>query len=387
MAWRMAREKSDFTMYAPHLKKMIAIKKQIAEKIGYEKHPYDALLDSFEEELTVDELDSVFDALTPRLQKILKKLVDSGSPFRKESKLAKSKYDIPRVDELNHDILNLLQYDTKRFRMDVSTHPFTETMGLNDVRITTRYEGTDFKKSIFSTIHEAGHALYDLQCDQSLSVTPLAGGSSLALHESQSRFWENIVGRSLPFVQLIAPLIRNQVSFANQVTDDELYLYFNNVNADYIRVDADEVTYNLHIALRYEIEKKIFGDDLSISEIPEFWNDRMEQLLGVRPTKDSQGVLQDTHWSSGLFGYFPTYTLGNLVSAIIASKMRKDMEDYEEEIRRGNFEPIREWLRLKIHQYGSVYAPKVLLNKSLNEGYNPDYFVTYIETKYLAPEV
>ena len=385
MTWRVAREKSDFMMYAPHLKKMIEIKKQIAEKIGYQKHPYDALLDSFEQELTVDELDNVFGALTPRLQKILKKLVDSGSPFLKESKLVKSKYDIQRVDKLNHGILTLLQYDTKRFRMDVSTHPFTETMGLNDVRITTRYEGTDFKKSICSTIHEAGHALYDLQCDQSLSVTPLEGGSSLVLHESQSRFWENIVGRSLPFVQLIAPLIRKQVSFANQATDDELCLYFNNVNADYIRVDADEVTYNLHIALRYEIEKKIFGDELSVSEIPEFWNDRMEQLLGVRPTKDSQGVLQDTHWSSGLFGYFPTYTLGNLVSAIIASKMRKDLEDYEEEIRRGNFKPIREWLRLKIHQYGSVYAPKVLLNKSLNEGYNPDYFVTYIETKYLAP--
>jgi carboxypeptidase Taq len=385
MVWRVAREKSDFMMYAPHLKKMIEIKKQIAEKIGYEKHPYDALLDSFEEELTVDELDNVFGALTPRLQKILKKLVDLGSPFLKESKLGKSKYDIQRVDELNHDILTLLQYDMKRFRMDVSTHPFTETMGLNDVRITTRYEGTDFKKSICSTIHEAGHALYDLQCDQSLSVTPLEGGSSLALHESQSRFWENIVGRSLPFVQLIAPLIRKLISFANQVTDDELYLYFNNVKADYIRVDADEVTYNLHIALRYEIEKKIFGDELSVSEIPEFWNDRMEQLLGVRPTKDSQGVLQDTHWSSGLFGYFPTYTLGNLVSAIIASKMRKDLQDYEEEVRRGNFKRIREWLRLKIHHYGSVYAPKVLLNKSLNEGYNPDYFVTCIETKYLAP--
>jgi len=385
MAWREAREKSDFTMYEPHLEKMIEIKKQIAEKIGYQKHPYDALLDSFEEELTVDELDNVFGALTPRLQKILKKLVDLGSPFLKESKLVKSKYDIRRIDELNRDILTLLQYDMKRFRMDVSTHPFTETMGLNDVRITTRYEGTDFKKSIFSTIHEAGHALYDLQCDQSLSVTPLEGGSSLALHESQSRLWENIVARSLPFVQLIAPMIRKQVSFANQVADNELYLYFNNVNADYVRVDADEVTYNLHIALRYEIEKKIFGDELSVPEIPEFWNDRMEQLLGVRPTKDSQGVLQDTHWSSGLFGYFPTYTLGNLVSAIIASKMRKDLEDYEEEIRRGNFKAIREWLRLKIHQYGSVYAPKVLLNKSLNEGYNPDYFVTYIETKYLAP--
>jgi len=383
MAWREARQKSDFMMYAPHLKKMIEIKKQIADKIGYEKHPYDALLDSFEEDLTVDDLDKVFGELTPRIQKILKKLVDLGSPFCKESKLAKSKYDIQSVDKLNHDILTLMQYDRKRFRMDVSTHPFTETMGLNDVRITTRYEGTDFKKSISSTIHEAGHALYDLQCDQSLSVTPLEEGSSLALHESQSRFWENIVGRSLSFVQLIAPMIRKQVNFANQVTDHELYLYFNNVKADYIRVDADEVTYNLHIALRYEIEKKIFGDELSVSEIPEYWNDRMEQLLGVRPTNDSQGVLQDTHWSSGLFGYFPTYTLGNLVSTIIASKMRNDLEDYEKDIKRGNFQPIREWLRLKIHQHGSAYAPKVLLKNTLNEGYNPDYFVTYIETKYL----
>ncbi len=386
MAWRQAREKSDFMMYEPHLKKMIEIKKQIAEKIGYGKHPYDALLDEFEEELTVDDLDKVFSALTPKIQNILKKLVDSGSAFCKEesNNLGKPRYDIQKVEELNREILKLLQYDTERFRMDVSTHPFTEAMGLNDVRITTRYEGTDFKRSIASIIHEYGHALYHLQCDKSLSVTPVEGGSSLALHESQSRFWENIVGRSRPFVQLIAPLIRKQLSFASQATDDELYLYFNNVKPDYIRVDADEVTYNLHIAIRYEIEKKIFGDELSVSEIPEFWNDRMEQLLGVRPTKDSQGVLQDTHWSSGLFGYFPTYTLGNLVSAIIASKMRKDLEGYWEDIKRGNFKPIREWLRLKIHQHGSVYAPKVLLNNNFNEGYNPDYFVTYIETKYLG---
>jgi carboxypeptidase Taq len=384
MVWREAREKSDFTMYSPHLKKMIDIKKQVAEKIGYEKHPYNALLDTFEESLTVDDLDKVFGALTSRIQKILKKLVDSGSPFCKESKLGNSKYDIQKVDQLNHDILIFLQFDMERFRMDVSTHPFTETMGLNDVRITTRYEGVDFKKSISSTIHEAGHALYNLQCDQSLFATPIEGGSSLGLHESQSRFWENIVGRSRPFVQLISPLIKKQVSFANQATDEELYLYFNNVKADYIRVDADEVTYNLHIAIRYEIEKKIFGGELRIDEIPEFWNDRMEQLLGVRPTKDSQGVLQDTHWSSGLFGYFPTYTLGNLVSAIIASKMHKDLEDYEEDIKSGNFTPIREWLRLKIHQHGSVYAPKTLLKNAFNEDYNPDYFVAYIENKYLG---
>jgi len=383
MAWRQAREKSDFKMYQPHLKNMIEIKKQIADKIGYEKHPYDALLDTYEEELTVVDLDKVFGVLTPQIQKILKKLVDSGSPFCKESKLGKPKYDVQKVDELNREILTLLQYDTERFRMDVSTHPFTEAMGLNDVRITTRYEGTDFKRSISSTIHEAGHALYNLQCDQSLSFTPVEGGSSLALHESQSRFWENIVGRSRPFVQLIAPLIRRQVSFAEHATEEEMYLYFNNVKPGYIRVDADEVTYNLHIALRYEIEKKIIGDELDISEIPEFWNDRMEQLLGVRPTEDSQGVLQDTHWSSGLFGYFPTYTLGNLVSAIIVSKMHKELKDYEEDISKGDFKPIREWLRLKILQHGSVYAPKVLLRQSFNEEYNPDYFVNYIQTKYI----
>lgn len=384
MAWREARAKSDFKKYEPHLKKMVEIKKQIAARWGFENHPYNALLDTFEEQLTVDDLDKIFGSLTPRIQNILKKLVDSNSPFCADDELGKLKYDVHKVDVLNHDLLTLLQYDMTRFRMDISTHPFTETMGLNDIRITTRYEGVDFKKSIFSTIHEAGHALYTLQCNPTFSFTPIEGGTSLGLHESQSRFWENIVCRSFPFVQLISPLIRKQVDFTSQTTDEELYLYFNKVKANFIRVDADEVTYNLHIAIRYEIEKKIFEDDLSVSEIPEFWNDRMEDLIGVRPTNDSEGVLQDTHWSSGLFGYFPTYTLGNLVSSIIASKMHKDLVDYEGDIKKGNFDPIREWLRVKIHQYGSAYAPKMLLDRSLNEGYNPDFFVTYLETKYLG---
>lgn len=384
MVWRQAREKSDFKMYEPHLKRMIEIKKQVAEKIGYKKHAYDALLDEFEEELTVDDLDNVFGVLTPKIQQILKKLVDSGSPFCRKSSLGESEYDIKGADELNREILTLLQYDMERFRMDESTHPFTDAMGLNDVRITTRYEGTDFKRSISSTIHEAGHALYHLQCDQSLSATPVEGGSSLGLHESQSRFWENIVGRSRPFVQLIGPLIRKKISFANKATDEELYLYFNQVKPDYIRVDADEVTYNLHIAIRYEIEKKIFGDELGVSEIPQFWDDRMEQLLGVRPKDDSHGVLQDTHWSSGLFGYFPTYTLGNLVSGMIAAKIRTDIHDYEAKIRSGDFGSIREWLRQRMHRHGSVYAPKVLLKNTFDEGYNPDYFVSYLEAKYLG---
>jgi carboxypeptidase Taq len=383
MVWRQAREKSDFKMYEPHLKKMVELKKQVAEKIGYQKHPYDALLDMFEEELTADDLDKVFGVLAPKIQQILKKLVDSKSPFCSESSLTNASYDTQKLDELNREILNLMQYDMERFRMDISTHPFTESMSIDDVRITTRYEGTDFKRSISSTIHEAGHALYNLQCDHSLFVTPVEGGSSLGLHESQSRFWENIVGRSLPFIQLVAPLIRRQLSFANKATDEELYLYFNSVKPDYIRVDADEVTYNLHIAIRYEIEKKLVAGELAVSEIPEFWNDMMEKLLGVRPTKDSEGVLQDTHWSSGLFGYFPTYTLGNLVSAMISAKMRKDMTDYEQNIRSGNFAPIKEWLQSEIHQHGSVYAPKVLLKSIFSEGYNPDYFVSYLQTKYL----
>jgi carboxypeptidase Taq len=384
MAWRRAREKSDFKIYEPSLKKMIEIKKQIAEKVGYQKHPYDALLDEYEEDLSVDDLDRVFGVLTPNVHKILKKLQDSGSPYCRDSPLAKREYDVQKVDELNREILKVLQLDMERLRIDISTHPFTEALSLNDVRITTRYEGTDFCRSISSTIHECGHALYDLQCDQSLSITPVQGGSSLALHESQSRFWENIVGRSRPFAQLIAPLIRKYVSFANQATDYELYYYFNHVKPDFIRVDADEVTYNLHIAIRYEIEKKILADELKVSELPQYWNDRMEQLLGVVPTNDSQGVLQDTHWSSGLFGYFPTYTLGNLVSAIIATKMREDIRNYDERIRTGDIMPIREWLRLKIHKHGSVYAPKVLLEKTFNKGYNPECFVKYLENKYIG---
>jgi carboxypeptidase Taq len=389
MVWRQARQKSDFKMYEPRLKKMIEIKKQIAEKKGYEKHPYDALLDEYEEGLTVVDADRVFNDLTPRIQKILKKLIDSASRFctnQKESSLGRAKYDVDRVEQLNREILTILQFDLERFRMDVSTHPFTQSIGLNDVRITTRYEGTDFKRSISSTVHEAGHAMYDLQCDQSLSMTPVGGATSLVLHESQSRFWENIVGRSKAFiVGSIAPLVRRQLSFATQISDEELYLYFNTVKPDYIRVDADEVTYNLHIAIRYEIEKKIIVDELSVAEIPQYWNDRMEQLLGVRPTKDSEGVLQDTHWSSGLFGYFPTYTLGNLVSAMIASRMRQEMNGYDDNIARADLRPIRDWLRMKIHQYGSVYAPKVLLKKIFGaDEYNPDDFVRYIEAKYLA---
>lgn len=386
MAWRQARAKSDFKIYQPHLEKMIGIKTQIADRLGYEKHPYDALLDNFEEQLTVADLDRVFEVLTVRIQKILKKLVDSGSPFCQESALAEQKYDAQQLDKLNREILALLQFDMERFRMDVSTHPFTQPIGLNDVRITTRYEGSDFKRSISSTIHEAGHALYDLQCDQSLSVTPVEGASSLGLHESQSRFWENIVGRSGAFVQLIGSLVRRNLSFAGHASDKELYLYFNTVRPDFIRVDADEVTYNLHIALRYEIEKKIFSGDLSVPEIPVFWDDRMEQLLGVRPKDDAHGVLQDTHWSSGLFGYFPTYTLGNLISAIIASKMRADLGDIAGYIQRSDFAPIREWLMLKIHRHGSVYSPKVLLQSAFGEGYNPDYFVAYLENKYLGTQ-
>ena len=383
MVWRQARAKSDFKMYEPHLAKMLEIKKQMAEKIGYEKHPYDALLDTYEEELTVADLDPVFSVLTPSVQRILKKLVDSGSAFCKDSSLGSVEYDTNRVQDLNREILKLLQFDALRFRMDVSTHPFTQSMSLNDVRITTRYEGTDFKRSISSTIHEAGHAMYDLQCDQSLSTTPVEGGTSLAIHESQSRFWENIVGRSRPFVELIGGSIRKYISFAKDMTDNDLYLYFNAVKPSYIRVDADEVTYNLHIAIRYEIEKKIVGDELRVSELPEYWNDRMEQLLGIRPHDDSQGVLQDTHWSSGLFGYFPTYTLGNLVSAIIVSNMRKEMEDWDNHVKKGNFQPIRDWLKRKIHQYGSIYSPKALLKSAFNQGYNPDYFVSYLESKYL----
>ncbi len=373
VAWREARSKSDFSAFKPHLERIVELTRQVAEKLGYEGHPYNALLDLYEEGFTVSDADAVFSKLVPSLRRILDR-----QRMPSHSALEDVKYDASTLEAMLKNVLEVMGYDFNRFRMDVSPHPFTIGLGPNDVRITVRYEGYDFKRALFSAIHEGGHALYELQIDESLAMTPIFDGASMGIHESQSRFWENIVGRSKPFVEAMYPIMRKHLDFLGNYSVDDVYAYFNTVKPSFIRVDADELTYNMHIAVRYELEKLLVTGEIKVSDLPELWNRKMEEYLGVRPSNDAEGVLQDIHWSQGSIGYFPTYTLGNLVAAMVGHFAGKLMSEVGEL----KFDGLKAWLREKIHRYGATYDPKTLLRRSFGESYNPDYLINYLSKKY-----
>jgi carboxypeptidase Taq len=286
------------------------------------------------------------------------------------------------MKRVNAEVLRILGMPEKTFRMDVSTHPFTSGIAVEDVRITTRYEGVNFKDTIYSVIHECGHALYELQTDPALEFTPLSRATSLGVHESQSRFWENVIGRSREFTKLIYPILKKHLPFLNGYSEEDVYRYFNMVKPSLIRVDADELTYNFHIVLRYEVEKKLIGGDLSVSEVPAYWNEKMEEFVGVRPKNDADGVLQDIHWSGGGIGYFPTYSLGNVIAGMIRNRIQKDI-DLKETVKRAEIAAIKTWLKENIHKLGATYSPKQLQTKLFEETYNPQHLVTYLEQKYL----
>jgi carboxypeptidase Taq len=382
VVWREARRKSDFPMFKGYLEKIVDLKKQEADKLGYKGHPYNALMNLFEEELTTNDVDRVFSPLVPNLKRILNKVVSEGK-FPNTHPLESVAYDEAAMRRVNLEALKLLAMPEKTFRMDVSTHPFTTSMSVEDVRITTRYEGKDFKESLFSTIHESGHAIYDLQVDTSLEYTPLSRGNSTGVHESQSRFWENFIGRSKEFTKLVYPTLKANLPFVSGYSEDEVYRYFCAVKPSPIRVDADELTYNFHIVLRYELEKKLIGGEIEVSEAPALWNDLMEKYVGVRPKDDAHGVLQDVHWSGGGFGYFPTYSLGNVIAGMFFQRIKKDM-DTKELVRKGELGKIKSWLKEKIHNYGATYSPKELQKRLFGEEYNPEWLVKYLEEKYTA---
>jgi carboxypeptidase Taq len=377
--WRGARKKSNFKEFLPYLEKTIELKREEAEKLGYEGHPYNALLDQFEEDTTVEDMDRMFSKLTPALKSILAKV--QNSKYTVESPLVEMSYQEDEMTKINRKLLDMLGMPKEKFRMDISTHPFSSSMSRDDVRITTRYEGTDFRATMFSVIHESGHAIYELQLNDRLEYSPIGVAISYGFHESQSRFWENIIGRSKEFVALIGPLLRENLSFVTPFSDEQLYYYFNYVRPGLIRVEADELTYNFHIALRYQLEKKVIGGEVSASELPQMWNDMMEEYLGVIPSNDAEGVLQDVHWSHGEFGYFATYSLGNVIAGMIWHNMRKELS-LEDKVRTGDFGPIKNWLYEKIHRWGATYPPKELAQKAFGESITPDRLIEYLKWKY-----
>ncbi len=380
--WREARKKSDFHMFSGYLEKIVALKRQEAEKLGYEGHPYNALMNRFEEELTTNDVDRIFSPLVPNLKKILSKVIAAGV-FPSTHPLESVAYDEAAMRRVNVEVIKLLDMPEKTFRMDVSTHPFTTSMSIEDVRVTTRYEGRDFKESLYSTIHECGHAIYELQIDPSLDYTPLSRATSLGVHESQSRFWENFIGRSREFAKLVYPTLKTNLPFVSAYNQDDIYRYFNSVKPSLIRVDADELTYNFHIVLRYEIEKKLIAGEIEVSEAPSLWNDLMEKYVGVRPKNDAEGILQDVHWGGGGFGYFPTYSLGNIIAGMFFHRIKKDI-DTKDAVAKGELGKIKAWLKEKIHHYGATYSPQELQKRLFGEEYNPDWLVRYLEEKYTA---
>jgi len=382
VVWRTARKKSDFKLFRPHLEKIVQLQRKVAEKLGYDKHPYNALLDLYEEGFTIRDADAVYARLIPESKKLLAKVTEAGV-FTGKHPLESVNYQTEAMEKVNQGVVKMLNMPADRFRMDVSTHPFTVQIAHDDVRITTRYEGTNFKSALFSTIHESGHAIYGLGIGEKLNYTPVGDGASYGIHESQSRFWENVVGRSREFVKLLDPLLRENLPFLRGHDGEDLYRYFNTVRKSFIRVDADELTYNFHTALRYEIEKKVIAGDVKVSEVPSLWNDTFDEYLGLRPKNDAEGCLQDVHWSGGSFGYFATYTLGNVVAAMIWHKM-KDGAFIRESLKDGETIRLKDWLGTHIHRYGQVYAPKELQNRVFGEAYNQERLLQYLNQKFLA---
>ncbi|MEM0026224.1 MAG: carboxypeptidase M32 [Zestosphaera sp.] len=381
VAWKVAREKNDFEIFRPYLEKIVDLTREKANYLGFREHPYDALLDIYEEGMTTRDVETMFTYLEPRIRRVLDRVLSEGK-YSVDHPLEKEKYLREEAEKLNLAVLETFGFPIgKRARLDVSAHPFTINMGLKDVRITTRYEGYDFKRTLFSVIHEFGHALYELQIDEGLKYTPVGSGVSLGIHESQSRFWENVIGRSRAFVNAFIDLIR-LVSPARDRDPEDIYVYFNTVKPSLIRVDADEVTYNLHIILRFKLEKLMITGEVKVAELPELWDHEMESLLGIKPKNYSEGVLQDIHWSMGSIGYFPTYTLGTLLSSQIAYYMDRDLGGLYAHVVNKDFQRIKDYLREKIHRWGSIYPPKELLLKSFGETYNPEYFVGYLESKF-----
>jgi carboxypeptidase Taq len=379
-AWVDARRKSDFSIFQPHLEKNLELVKKYVSFFPPADHPYDTLLDDYEPGMKTAEVKAIFDGVRPKQVKLIKAIADSKQV--KDDFLHK-KYNEKKLMDFGVDVITNYGYDWSRGRQDKAPHPFETTFNVNDVRITTRFEADNPMATLFSTFHESGHAMYEQGINPAYERTPLSGGTSLAIHESQSRMWENLVGRSLPFWEHFFPALRK--TFPSQldgVSVKSFYKAINKVEPSFIRVNADEATYNLHIMLRLELEIGMVEGSINTKDLPEIWNTKMREYLGITPPNDAKGVLQDVHWSYGSIGYFSTYALGNLVSAQLWEKINKDIGGLDDQIRQGNFSELLNWLRTKIHVYGHKYDPQDLVQKVTGSKITSEPYVRYLTKKY-----
>jgi carboxypeptidase Taq len=379
-AWQQARAENNFASFQPHLEKVVAMRQQYAGFFQPYEHVYDPLLDDFEPGMKTAEVRAIFGELRPQQVALLQVIAEQPQV---DDSFLHQPFDPQKQWDFGVEVITKFGYDWNRGRQDKSPHPFSSSFGVDDVRITTRVYPDFLNPALFGTMHEAGHAMYEQGVDKKLDRTPLAHGASLAIHESQSRMWENLVGRSLPFWQAFYP--RLQATFPDQFGQlglETFYKGINKVQPSFIRVEADEATYNLHIMLRLELEIALVEGTLAVRDLPEAWDQRMQDYLGVTPPTQAQGVLQDIHWSIGLMGYFSTYALGNLVAAQLWERINQDIPDLADQFRQAEFGALLGWLRDNIHRHGAKFEPQELVQQVTGSKINPAPYLRYLRTKF-----
>lgn len=381
LVWVDARQKKDFKIFAPYLTKIVAMKRREAELVGFQQSPYDALLDTFEPYATTAEISAALGDLRNFLTPFLAKIKRSKARVQRDA--ITGDFDIEKQKAFCAMVAKRIGYDFDAGRLDVSAHPFSTSFHPQDSRITTRYNRKEIIESISGVTHETGHALYEQGLPAEHFGTPLGEAVSLGIHESQSRMWENLVGRSRAFWTYFYPLLRNEFAPAfAEVSLETFYRAINAVEPSFIRVEADEVTYNLHVILRFEIERAMIEGEIDVEDLPRIWNGKMKESLGLDVPDDSLGVLQDVHWSFGGIGYFPTYSLGNLYSAQFFAAARRALPSLDDEMARGDFGSLLKWLRQNIHVHGKFYSAQELAKHATGEKLNSKYFSEYITKKY-----
>ena len=379
-AWQEARAANDFGRFQGAMERHVELRHAYVDCFEGAAHPYDTLLDDFEPGLTTAELRPLLDELREALVPLVAAAGDADQPRNDGVFAGPFAVEAQRAAVL--DLLEAVGYDPDNWRLDPAIHPFAQSLAPTDIRLTTKYDEQDFGVALYSVLHEFGHGLYEASVDPKLIRTSLAEPVSLGVHESQSRLWENVVGRSRPFCAFLLPRLRARFPEAFSGVDPTgLYRAVNTVQPSLIRIEADETTYNLHIILRFELELALMDGSLAVADLPAAWNEGVERLLGLQVTTDAEGVLQDTHWGGGLIGYFPTYTLGNLMAAQLWERVEADVDDVWERVEAGDFAPLREWLRVNVHRHGRKLYPRELLRRVTGEELRVEPFVSYLRAK------
>lgn len=380
--WEEAKEQADFDLFLPYLEKIVATTKRFIGYWGEQKgNAYNTLLDQYEPGMTTDIIDEVFNELKETIVPLVKKISESGK--QPDTSFLFKHFQKEKQQQFSHEILKQLGYDFDAGRLDETVHPFATGINIGDVRITTKYDENDFRSAIFGTIHECGHALYEQNIDKELEGLPIAAGTSMGIHESQSLFYEQFVGHNENFWEHNFDLLKKHSPEQFEGVALEDFLRAINVSKpSLIRIEADELTYPLHIMIRYEIEKGLFNDEFDVKDLPRIWNDKYEEYLGVRPENNGEGVLQDVHWAGGAFGYFPSYALGYMYAAQLKDAMVRDLPNFDELCLNGEFGPILDWLTGHVHKYGKMKTPLEIIREATGEGLNAKYLANYLSEKY-----